>query len=321
LRVALVQTGLFPEQKDFDKNAAAAYIPPLDQWSRILHVLDENSPVDLIVFPEAALPLGAHGAGYSLESVKEFFDENDFPPLRAPYAHCDWRGWKVSNAFLVQTLANQFKSHIILGLDDADRDGKYNAAFHFFPNDVPYERYEKRVLAPIAEYMPFRQWGRFARFAAEQFGIYSSFNPGTKAKIFKAPVPVGISICLEETFSNLTRELRVKGAELFVNLTNDSWFPRSKLPRQHLDHGRVRAAENGVFILRSCNTGVTGAIDCFGQPLAQLPVSEEKASSLYLTLPIRSYSTLYTWWGDSAILGISAAGLLLHFAVRKKKLP
>ncbi|HSX11127.1 MAG TPA: apolipoprotein N-acyltransferase [Chlamydiales bacterium] len=321
LNVALVQTGLFPEQKEFARNAPDAYIPPLDQWARILKVFDETKPVDLIVFPEAALPLSAHSAGYDLSVVKRIFDESDFPPLRDPYARFDWKGWRVSNAFLVQTLANHFKSHIIVGLDDADFEGNYNAAFHFRPHDAPYERYEKRILAPIAEYVPLRQWGFFSRFVAQQFGIYNSFDPGRCAKVFKATIPIGVSICLEETFSNLIRELRVKGAELFVNLTNDVWFPRSKLPRQHFDHGRVRAAENGVYLLRACNTGVTGVIDCFGQPIDQLPVSEEKASVLYLTLPIRSYSTLYTWWGDSAILGISAVGLVLQFLFQKKKLP
>lgn len=320
LNVALVQTGLFPEQKEFSKDFSDAYIPPLDQWVRILNVLDEKKSVDLIVFPEAALPLSAHAASYDLSSVKKVFDEKDFPPLKSPYAHWDSRGWKVSNVFLVQTLANRFKSHIIVGLDDVDGYGKYNAAFHFRPDDLPYERYEKRILVPIGEYVPMRQWHRFSQFVAKQFGIYSSFDPGTQVKIFKASFPIGVSICLEETFSSLTRELRVKGAEIFVNLTNDVWFPRSKLPRQHFDHGRVRAAENGVYILRACNTGMTGAIDCFGGPMQQLPISEEKASALYLSLPIRSYWTLYTWWGDNAILAISAIGLLLHFLSQKKKL-
>lgn len=131
LNVALVQTGLFPEQKDFLKESPDAYIQPLDQWARILHVLDESKAVDLIVFPEAALPLGAHKAGYHLASVKKVFDERDFPPLKSPYAFYDWDGWKVSNVFLVQALANHFKSHIIVGLDDSDFEGKYNAAFHF----------------------------------------------------------------------------------------------------------------------------------------------------------------------------------------------
>lgn len=321
LNVALIQTGLYPEQKDYCNVAPSSYVEPLDQWDRVLSVLDESKPVDLIIFPEAALPLGAHTASYELHEIKNYFEEKDFPPLKSPYAFFDSRGWRVNNAFLVQTLANHYKSHIIVGLDDADLSGRYNAAFHFLPENLPYGRYEKRILAPVAEYVPLREWQFFSRFVADQFGIYSSFNPGTEVKIFQAPLPIGVSICLEETFSNLIRELRVKGAELFVNLTNDVWFPGSKLPMQHFDHGRVRAAENGVYILRACNTGITGVIDCFGRSVQQLPASEQKVSSLYITVPIRSFATLYTWWGDSAILGISAVGMVLQFLLQKKKLP
>ncbi len=321
LNVALIQTALFPEQKDRLPESPEAYIPPLAQWERILNVIDPEKKVDLLVFPEAALPLGAHKAGYDLASLHKYFDPEFFPPLRDPYALFERGKWKVSNAFLVQTLANRLNAHVIVGLDDIDFTGKYNAAFHFHPKNLPYERYEKRILVPVGEYVPLRNWPRFARFVAKQFGIYSSFDAGRDVKIFNAHFPIGVSICLEETFSNLTRELRLKGAEIFVNLTNDVWFPRSKLPQQHFDHGRIRAAENGVCILRACNTGVTGGVDCFGRPLEQLPVSEEKASILYFTLPVRSYSTLYTWWGDEAILGISLISLLSYGLLRKKKLP
>ncbi len=321
LNVALVQTALFPEQKDFWLDSPGDYVSPLAQWERIFSVLDPGRKVDLIVLPEAALPLGAHQAGYDFASIQKYFKHDALPPLRDPYALFQKRSWKVSNAFLLQALANQLDAHVIAGLDDADLSGKYNAAFHFYPQNIPYERYEKRVLLPIAEYIPFRQWRRFSLFVAEQFGIFGSFNPGKEVKVFHSHFPIGISICYEETFSNLMRKLRVKGAELFVNLTNDVWFPRSKLPRQHFDHGRVRAAENGVPILRACNTGITGGIDCFGRPLAQLPLSEEKASTLYFSLPVRSYPTLYTLWGDAAILGISSFALISYFLFRKKKLP
>lgn len=318
LNVALVQTGIYPEQKDRLSSFSDRHIPPQLQWERILGVLDLQKNVDLLVLPEAALPLGAHGAGYEFTSIKKYFKESSLPPLQSPYALFTHGSWKVNNVFILQALANELGAHVIAGLEDADFAGRYNAAFHFNPKNLFYERYEKRILVPIGEYIPCREWQKFSRFVANQFGIYSSFDAGTEAKIFKAQFPIGISICLEETFSNLTRDLRLQGAEIFVNLTNDVWFPRSKLPRQHFDHGRIRAAENGVSILRACNTGITGGIDCFGNPLEQIPISEQKASSLYFVLPVRSYPTLYTFWGDGAILGISVASLLSYFVLARK---
>lgn len=321
LDVALVQTGLYPEQKDFLIDDPGAYIAPITQWRRVLEVLDESKKVDLIVLPEAALPLGAHVAGYSLETAKKLFDEKFFPPLKRPFAVFSNGQWKVSNAFLVQTLANQFGAEVIIGLDDHDLIGKYNAAFHFVPKKNNYTRYEKQVLVPVGEYVPARNYRKFSQFVAKNFGIHSSFDAGSTSKIFDSHVPIGISICLEETFSHLIRDFRRKGAQLFVNVTNDVWFPRSKLPEQHFHHGRVRAAENGVALLRSCNTGVTGAVDCFGRTIKLLPKSEEKAGALYLNLPIRSYKTLYTFWGDAGILSVSFVSLAFYLILRKKKLP
>jgi apolipoprotein N-acyltransferase len=312
LNVALLQSAIFPEQRE-SYNVVS-------QWSRLLGVLDPEKKVDLIIFPEGALPLSAHEAGYPFSLMKSLFLADFFPPLTEPYAVLHRGAWNVSNAFLLQTLANQSNAHVIAGLDDYDFSHSYNAAFHFQPQNLPYERYEKRILVPIGEYIPMRQSRRFARFVGKQFGIRSSFDQGTEAKVFHTPVPIGVSICLEETFSNLTRELRQKGARIFVNITNDGWFPGSKLMQQHFDHGRIRAVENGVPILRACNTGITGGVDSFGRPIAQLPISEDKASVLYFSLPVRSHSTLYTWWGDEAILGISVCSLLSYFVLRKKKL-
>jgi apolipoprotein N-acyltransferase len=321
LNIALVQTALFPEQKELLSEDPTAYIPPLTQWERIFNELSFEKKIDLLVLPEAALPLGAHRACYSLASIKSFFEEKALPPLRSPYAVFHAGEWRVSNAFVAQALANKFDAHVVVGLDDRDLQGQYNAAFHFYPQNIAYERYEKRILVPVAEYVPLPKWRKFSRFIAKQFGIFSSFNAGTEAKIFKAHVPLGVTICLEETFSNLSRDLRKKGAEVLVSLTNDVWFPGSKLPQQHFYHGRLRAVENGIPLLRSCNTGVTAIVDCFGRSVEQIPASEEKPSVLYLNFPIRSYSTLYTWWGDQAIIGFSLGSLLTYFLFKKKKLP
>ena len=205
LKVALVQTAVFPEQRDFSPESPDDYIPAHLQLERIFSVLDLEREVDLVVFPEGGLPFSAHQPGYDLALVQRYFDKSFWPPLQAPYAAFRKGRWKVSNAFLVQALANRMNAHVIAGLDDADATGKYNAAFHFQPKNTPYYRYEKRVLVPVGEYVPLVHWPVIARFVAKQFGIYSSFDAGNKVEIFNAQFPIGVSICLEETFSGLTR--------------------------------------------------------------------------------------------------------------------
>lgn len=320
--VALVQTAILPEQKDRFSSKMEAFIPPLSQWERIWEEMENAPPVDLIVMPEAAISMGANVPFYPIEIVKEVWESHfgkkslvHFPPLIPPFAvKGKYRGdevLKVSNAFIVQAMANYFRASIIIGFDDEQGGLKYNAAFFFNPKNVKIERYEKRVLVPIGEYVPLSGFHWVSDFLSDQFGIGSSFDVGTDVKLFTATLPIGVSICLEETYSHLVRDLRLKGARLFVNVSNDVWFPRSRLPEQHFQHGRMRAAENGVCVLRSCNTGITGAVDCCGRVIQVLPPSEEKAEILYLSLPVRSFRTLYTFWGDGAILVSSAFFLIL----------
>lgn len=319
---ALVQTAILPEQKDRFPNRSESFIPPLNQWERIWEQLQALKKVDLIVLPESAVSMSARRYFYPIDAVKDVWESyfgkeslQDFPALEPPLARLSiYRGeqvWKVTNSYLAQALANHFKADVIIGLDDQDGSLKYNAAFFFRPEGESIARYEKRILVPVGEYAPFMgvQW--ISHFLSEQFGIGDSFNAGEHANLFSSSIPIGVSICLEETYSHLIRDLRIKGARLFVNVSNDVWFPHSRLPEQHFLHGRIRAAENGVCSLRACNTGITGAIDCCGQMIKILPPSEENMGVLYLALPIRSFRTLYTWWGDGAILCLSAFFLLL----------
>lgn len=320
--VALVQTAILPEQKDRFLEKKDAFIPPLSQWERIWQGLGSAGSLDLIVLPESAVAMGANIPFYPIEIVKNVWESYfgkrsliHFPPLVPPFAEIgEYRGelvMKVTNAFIVQAMANYFRSSIIIGFDDEDWDRKYNAAFCFNPRNAKIERYEKRVLVPVGEYVPFSGIPWVADALSSQFGIGDSFDVGSEVKLFSASMPIGVSICLEETYSHLIRDLRLKGARLFVNISNDVWFPHSRLPEQHFQHGRMRSAENGICLLRACNTGVTGAVDCCGRVIRVLPLSEDKAEVLYLSLPLRSFQTLYTLWGDSAILGLSALFLLL----------
>ena len=304
--VALVQTAILPEEKDYFIEGRKSFIPPLNQWARIWEHLYRAPPVDLIILPETAVSQGANRPIYPIETVKtvwaRYFGEEslkDFPPFSGQE--------KVTNSFIAQAIANHFQADVIIGLDDQ----KYNAAFFFQPYGTSVTRYEKQILVPVGEYVPFSSFQWISYFLSEQFGIGDSFDVGGEANLFLSSFPIGVSICLEETYSHLMRDLRLKGARLFVTVSNDVWFPKSHLPEQHFQHGRIRAAENGVPVLRSCNTGITGLVDCCGRVVKILPPSEEKGDILYLSMPLRSFQTLYTWWGDSAILSCSVFFLLV----------
>ena len=106
-----------------------------------------------------------------------------------------------------------------------------------------------------------------------------------------------------------------------MNVTNDGWYPYSRLPEQHFIHGRMRAIENGVPLLRACNTGVTAGVDSLGRTIARFENSEGnfelEKGALYIPLNLYSFSTLYTFWGDVLIL-ILSLGSLVFLRERKE---
>lgn len=319
-QVALVQTGLRPEERAPLSGKTDALISPFEQWMRILLYLEEHKRArwDLIVLPETAVPYGAHQKLYQIEEVRQILeetwgdsDENILSPAEGVQK-------VVSNAFWAQAIANHYHSEVIIGLDDYDpsRDESYNAAFHFFPQERSGHRYEKCILVPLAEYLPIK----FLAPLARKYGFFTFATHGKGAKVFGKKVATAISICYEECFGHFMRQGRLQGAQLFVNVTNDGWFLPSILPEQHFYHARLRAIENGVPLLRACNTGITAAIDSLGREQARLPNMKEDAlhrGALTAAIPLYHYSTLYTRYGDAPVITLCALQLMVFVGVRR----
>lgn len=297
IRALAVQTALYPEEK-MPFNGSTP-LRPDEQWERALYMLAPklDQKADLILFSEAAIPYAADAKIYPIETLRYFFAH--LPPTNEEY---------VDNLYWAHALADNTGADVVIGLEDYQKDGPaYNAAFLVRPGVETAQRYEKRVLVPMGEYIPFA-WCR--KFLA-RYGIRDSFTAGTMAKVFEtSTVPIGLSICYEEGYGHLMRQSRCKGAELLLNLTNDVWYPRSRLPMVHFMHGRLRSVESGIPLLRSCNTGVTCGVNALGQIMGMLDYESaaglSAAGVLALDLPTYTYSTFYTRFGDLPTLILSA---------------
>ncbi len=342
-RAVLVQTA-FPVEESlaiWGSKDRVRYV--IGEWKKILSISKKNlgKPIDLIAYPEFIVPFGTYTMIYPYSQVKGIFQEilgfdsvKDLPPLSSPFARqVDTQQgpvWFVNNAFWLQGIANIFQSDVISGLEDVEEvaPGKreyYSSAIYFQakqnhqPGEENYqmERYEKRVLVPMGEYIPFG----FLKELAGTYGIQSSFTCGKEAKVFtKSKIPFGASICYEETYGDMMRENRIKGAEMLVNLSSDVWYPNSKLIKQHFDHARLRTVEMGIPLIRACNTGITCGVDSLGRIVDVLGDNEEQewiADSLYLRVPTYTYHTIYAKVGDALIVGLCALLLLISFVTHR----
>lgn len=336
LTALLVQTAFPVEVSLREQKDIVGYVT--NQWRKVLEITKHalNTKLDLIALPEYVVPFGTYTFVYPYDKVQQIFKEvlgEDVLPLLPQLdSHLGVEEWTlgksevlVNNAYWLQAIANVYNSAVVAGLSDVDgvtiEERKYYSVAQFFLplSNAPPERYEKRVLVPLGEYIPFE----FCRHLAASYGIQGSFTSGVEAKVFSHPtVPFGASICYEETFGDLMRENRVKGAEMLVNLTNDAWFPDSRLTKQHLDHGRVRTVENGVPLLRCCNTGKTAAIDSTGRVLLVLgedqPNQESISDSLLVTLPRYHYQTIYSRFGDLLVVCLSVLCIGFYFVHSKR---
>lgn len=346
--IVLVQT-VFPVEEMLDSYATknmAAYVT--DEWKQILSITKQHygKDVDMLVLPEIVVPFGTWTLVYPYEIVKEAFvisfgadAAEKLPPLVSPFAQ--WgtvgtgnAGWYVNNAYWAQGLANIFDSDVVVGLEDVEQNADkerviFSSALHFQPQkatqemlaqgflNYPVNRYDKRVLVPMGEYIPFS----FLSDLANHYGVFGSFQHGTEAKLFAHPkVPFSVSICYEETFGDLMRECRLTGAKMNINITSDAWFPNSMLPQQHFDHARLRTVESGIPLVRACNTGITSGIDSLGQVVAILGKNsheqQTKSDSIRFEVPTYTYRTIYSKVGDTLILGVALFMVLLGLRFR-----
>ena len=190
------------------------------------------------------------------ESSTPFFFEQDRP-----------------GADQVRALARQARVSILFGSDQIERgvpNRYYNSAFLVGPDGTVGGVYRKMHLVPFGEYVPLQRLLFFAAPLTEQVG---TFSPGLNAELL--PVnghPVSVAICYEVVYPALVRQFVAGGSELLTTITNDAWFGPTSAPYQHFEQAAMRAIEEGRYLVRSANTGISGIVDPYGRVLERTAV-------------------------------------------------
>jgi apolipoprotein N-acyltransferase len=181
--------------------------------------------------------------------------------------------------------------------------------------------YIKTRLVPFGEYIPFRQ--QLGWLTSISKAASSNMTPGTGAHLLQAtdrqgrPLPIGVLICFESAFPDMSRVETDQGAQLIVYQSATSTFQGTWGPDQHASLAAVRAAETGRPVVQAALTGDTVAFDARGRLLAWMGQSSHGVVPVRLGLPAASARTTYDRLGDYvpwAALAVVVAAALVMFA-------
>jgi apolipoprotein N-acyltransferase len=228
---------------------------------------EADQPLDLIVWPEAAMPFFFERDAAHREELIEFVARGKTPLLFGSPA---------------------------VEAPVGERPRLYNSAYLVTADATVAGRYDKLHLVPFGEYVPLERLLFFVNKMVDGIG---EFVPGTEPTVFALDrFRLGVMICFEVVFPELTRRAVYNGATLMAAITNDAWFGRSAAPYQHLDMVVFRAVENRVPFARAANTGISGFIDAAGRLVATSDLFVP--ATRVAPLAPRTDLTWYTRYGD-----------------------
>lgn len=256
--------------------------------------VEENEPIDLIVWPETAWPTGQN-SDYMKKNLAV-----------QPY---------------FRTLLDKTNADLFFGGYDQNPEvigsfeNEYNSAFYFKNQSYFSDVYHKIKLIPFGETLPF---GPFNSKLSELTKNVSFFAKGSKFTLFEMDNGHNFisAICYEILFSDFIREYlnsQSKPVHFLINLTNDSWYGETSEPWQHLFLARWRALEFNLPIIRATNTGISTVIFPNGQFSKYIGLNQKAILDIDLPLDKRTPTT-YEKFGYRQLLILFFVLITFHFA-------
>ncbi|MEM1114074.1 MAG: apolipoprotein N-acyltransferase [Pseudomonadota bacterium] len=262
-----------PQAQKWDKRF---YRPILDQFERAMAPLYGT---DIVVWPESAIP--------------NFYQRAEL--------------WLAP----IEAAADSTGTALITGIPYLDPEGS-----RYFNSIMALGQgrgvYHKQRLVPFGEYVPLES---FLRGLIDFFDLpMSAFSAGERSQ---APLRAGALriapfICYEIVYPDLVASYASQ-ADLFITISNDSWFGESIGPLQHLQIARMRALENGRYLIRGTNNGVSALINHRGEVIAASDQFVE--TTLFAAAEPMLGSTPFASLGSRPVLLGCALALLSMFGL------
>ncbi|MDN3561117.1 apolipoprotein N-acyltransferase [Vreelandella neptunia] len=254
-RVALLQ-GNLPQLLKWTPEGQRTAANTYSELTR--EVADE---VDLIIWPETALPMMETQARPVLERVQA-----NLPPDVALLTG------------IVQRDEQERYFNSVIGVGDVEGS------------------YQKEHLVPFGEYLPLES---LLRGAIDFFDLpMSTFTKGEHEQkpMQAAGIHIGNAICYEIIYPQLVAR-RAQDSGVIMTVSNDTWFGASIGPHQHLQMARLRALENGRYVVRATSNGITAIIDPNGRIVERAPQFETTTltGEFYAMEGLTPFTRLGSW--------------------------
>ncbi|MCR4579357.1 MAG: apolipoprotein N-acyltransferase [Treponema sp.] len=215
---------------------------------------------------------------------------------------------------------------------NADKRQINNAALIFDKEGNFRGYYAKNHLVPFAEVIPFSEIPAVSNFLKKVVGISAGWTPGDQYVYFDIPcsrtenyrlpavknidisqdyaeqekeerqrekVRICTPICFDDAFTDIMRPLFLNGAELFMNITDDSWSLKNSSEIQHFVIASYRAIEYRTTLVRCANAGYSVVVDPAGRIIEEMPLFTEKALAADIPVYKRTmtcYARLGNWF-------------------------
>ncbi|WP_281955062.1 apolipoprotein N-acyltransferase [Pseudophaeobacter arcticus] len=204
---------------------------------------------------------------------------------------------------------------VLLGIQRRAEGRYYNSAVRVSSEGRADQIYDKAHLVPFGEYVPFGDL--MARFGIHGFAAQngSGYSAGPGPTLMDLGIGQALPlICYEAVFA---RDVNATPArpDMLIQITNDAWFGTRSGPYQHLVQARMRAAEQGLPMLRAANTGITAMIDPFGRLRETIALGKTGVVDAVLPQPLAA--TVYSRTGDLPVVFLCIAMGLA--AVKKRR--
>jgi apolipoprotein N-acyltransferase len=204
----------------------------------------------------------------------------------------------------LEALSAADDAQLLVNQDSTTPDGDSSKVAVLVGSNGIDGEYVKTRLVPFGEYIPFR--GELGWLTKISKAAPQNMVPGTGAHVLRVttpsgrPLTIGVLICFESAFPDMSRVDTDQGAQLIVYQTSDSTWQSGWewAQAQHAALGALRAAETGRPVVQAALTGASLAFDARGRLLLWKGSTFRGVVVVRLGLPPVSARTLYDRLGD-----------------------